>query len=218
MVKCAFPSWDEIHSNCKKVAKKIAESGFRPDVVVALSRGGFVPARTMCDLLIIKDLVSIKISHWGITATKDGKAELKYPVDISLEGKNVLVVDDITDSGESLELAENWVRERKPKDVKTATVYHINHSKFVPDFFAVEVPKENWRWVVFPWNFVEDMCNLIPKDMEEANKMFTTEELRNYFEDKHDVKVSDELMTEALDHLENKLILKKDESGKWGRL
>ena len=62
-------------------------------------------SRVLCDYLGVKDLVSLKIEHWGVTATPDGKAQIKYPFDIDLTGKNVLVVDDITDTGESMIIA-----------------------------------------------------------------------------------------------------------------
>ena len=159
-------SWAEIEQACRKVAQKIRESNYRPDIVVALSRGGLVPARLLCDLLIIKDLVSIKVNHWGITATKDNKAEITYASTFNLSGKNVLIVDDITDSGESMYLSVNFVKENmRPATIKTATIYHISHSKITPDFYAEEMPATEWAWVVWPWNFVEDMKNILEKEL-----------------------------------------------------
>ena len=60
---CWLPSWDELHQNIKEMVKKIKNDKYHPDIVIALSRGGFVPARVICDLLIIKDLVSIKVKE-----------------------------------------------------------------------------------------------------------------------------------------------------------
>jgi len=74
---CWLPSWEEMHENIKEVVKKIKKDNYQPDIVIALSRGGFVPARVICDLMIIKDLVSVKVDHWGVTAAKDGKAHLR---------------------------------------------------------------------------------------------------------------------------------------------
>jgi hypoxanthine phosphoribosyltransferase len=47
-----------------------------------------------------------------------------------------------------------------PSELKTATIFHIDHSKFKPDFFAKEIP---WQWVIFPWNKHEDLVNLVGK-------------------------------------------------------
>jgi hypoxanthine phosphoribosyltransferase len=71
-------------------------------------------------------------------------------------------VDDITDTGESMIIAVNYTKKMSPAEIKTAALRHIKGSKFIPDFFGDEI---TWRWVIFPWNFVEDMCNIIPKVM-----------------------------------------------------
>ncbi|MFA5868703.1 MAG: phosphoribosyltransferase [Candidatus Bathyarchaeia archaeon] len=153
-------SWDLFHDLSKKTADKIIASGFRPDFIVGLARGGWVLSRVLCDFLGVKDLVSLKVEHWGVTATPDGSAQIKYPFRISLRGRRVLVVDDITDTGESMRVATEYVKTMNPLQVKTATLRRIDGSKFTPDYFGDEIP---WRWVIFPWNYVEDMCNIVPK-------------------------------------------------------
>ena len=96
--KANLVSWDEIEEWCKKLRDKIIDS-YKPDIIVALSRGGLVPGRILSDMLWIKDIVALKTEHWGVTATRDGKATLKDPGSLNLSGKNVLIVDDITDTG-----------------------------------------------------------------------------------------------------------------------
>ena len=162
---CWLPSWDKLHGYIKEIAKKIKKDNYHPDIVIALSRGGFVPARVICDSMIIKDLVSIKVDHWGVTASKDGKAHLRYPIDVDLTGKKVLIVDDITDSGESMIVAKEFVQKLNPKEIKTATIFNIKHSKFTPDYYGKEI---DWIWVMWPWNFIEDMCNILPKVLDES--------------------------------------------------
>jgi hypoxanthine phosphoribosyltransferase len=158
-----FVSWKEIEQLCRELAQKI--SSYKPDLIIALSRGGIVPARLISDLLIIKDIITIKVNHWGITATKDKTAEISYAVPINLSEKKVLVVDDITDTGESLSLAKKYIIENmKPKELKTATLYHIDHSSIVPDFFARELKASDWTWFVWPWNFFEDIKTILEKE------------------------------------------------------
>jgi hypoxanthine phosphoribosyltransferase len=142
------------------VAKKINGSGYKPDLIVGLARGGWVLARILCDLIGVKDLVSLKVEHWGVTATPDGKAKLKHPFKVDLKGKKVLIVDDITDTGESMLVAVDYIKSLNPSDIRTAALRHITSSKFMPDYFGEEI---SWRWVIFPWNFTEDMCNIVPK-------------------------------------------------------
>ena len=158
--ECEVMDWSLFYDLSKEVAKKINTSGYKPDLIIGLARGGWVLARVLCDLVGVKDLVSLKVEHWGVTATPDGKAKLKYPFIIDLTGKRVLVVDDITDTGESMLIAVDYIQSLKPSEIKTVALRHIAGSKFIPDYFAEEIA---WRWVIFPWNFIEDMSNIVPK-------------------------------------------------------
>jgi len=158
--ECEVMDWGLFYDLSKEVAKKVNTSGYKPDLIIGLARGGWVLARVLCDLVGVKDLVSLKVEHWGVTATPDGKAKLKYPFDIDLTGKRVLVVDDITDTGESMHIAVDYIQSLKPSEIKTVALRHIAGSKFEPDYFAEEIA---WRWVIFPWNFIEDMSNIVPK-------------------------------------------------------
>jgi hypoxanthine phosphoribosyltransferase len=157
---CEIMDWELFYSLSEEVARNIIDSGFRADFMVGLARGGWVLSRVLCDFLAIKDLVSLKVEHWGVTATPDGTAQLKYPFEIDLTGRRVLVVDDITDTGDSMKIATEYVETKNPVEVRTAALRHITGSKFIPDYYGDEI---NWRWVIFPWNYVEDMCNIVPK-------------------------------------------------------
>jgi hypoxanthine phosphoribosyltransferase len=175
--ECEVMSWDSFQRLAAETARKIVESGYEPDFMVGLARGGWVLSRVLCDFLGIKDLVSLKVEHWGVTATPDGKARIKYPFDVDLTGRRVLMVDDITDTGESMIVAIEYVKSLNPREVKTAALQHITGSEFTPDYYGDEI---SWRWVIFPWNYIEDMCNIIQK-MEDAGVSIaeTKERLRS---------------------------------------
>jgi uncharacterized protein len=206
--ECWLPSWEYLHQACKKVAKKMKADGFKPDVVVALSRGGFVPARTVCDLLIVKDLVSIKVDHWGITAARDGKASIRYPLKADLSGKKVLIIDDITDTGDSMQVSSEFVKSLKPSEIKTATALHIKTSKFKPDYYGEEI---DWKWVVFPWNYVEDMCNIIPKVLGKQPK--SVEQIKGELNERFKMDVSEQSILEILGELEERNVVFSGSSG-----
>ena len=188
--ECELMSWELFDRLAKNVAKKINESDFKPDFMVGLARGGWVLSRVLCDYLGVKDLVSLKVEHWGVTATPDGKAQIKYPFDIDLTGRNVLVVDDITDTGESMMIAVDYVKTKNPADIKTAALRHIEGSKFTPDYYGDVI---TWRWVVFPWNFVEDMCNIVPKVSEDAKSL---REVKKRLKERHNIDLSIEQIKE----------------------
>jgi hypothetical protein len=206
---CWLPTWDELHEYIKQIVKKIKKDDYHPDIVIALSRGGFVPARVICDLLIIKDLVSIKVDHWGVTATKDGKAHLRYPIAVDLTGRKVLIVDDITDSGESMIIATDFVKKLNPKEVKTAAIFHIKHSKFVPDYYSKKI---DWVWVMWPWNYIEDMCNIVPKVLNEK-KGCSVQEIRKCLKERFKIEVSEEHLLEIIGELVARNIAIENDEG-----
>lgn len=203
-------SWEDIEEWARKGALKILREKWKPDVVVGLARGGWIPARLYCDFLGVKDLLSLKVEHWGVTATPDGKARIKYGFDYDLNDRKVLIVDDIADTGESLTLAKNYVESKNPKEVKTATLLTIKTSKFRPDYFGEEI---DWAWIVFPWNFVEDMINLIG-NLFEGKERLTVDEIKALFEELHNLRVPKEKIEEALIIAEKRKIF-KNEGGIW---
>ena len=196
--KCRILTWEEIAMWTEAVAYDIADSGFRPTVVIGLTRGGWVPARVICDHLQVKRLYAVKTEHWGVTANTNGKALLTQELNTSIAGESVLVVDDITDTGESLSLAESHISEMGPKEVRTATILHITHSKKEPDFYEVEVPEEDWTWFIFPWNLYEDMRTLLPKTLYEPK---TVMGIQIAFKVQFKIDVPDELLRRTLRHL-----------------
>ena len=202
---CYLMQWDEVQSLAKAVARKIIKSGYQPDAVIGLARGGWVHARLLCDLLGIKDLYSVKVSHWGVTATVTGKAELGHGLDLPVAGKNVLIVDDITDTGESLELAKRHVEGLGTASVRTAALEHIDHSKFVPDYFGKEI---RWKWVIFPWNYTEDLCNLAGKVKGEDGIRDAAALCRKMAE-RFELKVPEEDISDVLVELEGREHLAK---------
>jgi hypothetical protein len=207
---CWLPSWEELYEAIKEVVKKIKKDKYQPDTVIALSRGGFVPARVICDLMIIKDLVSVKVDHWGITAAKDGKAHLRYPINADLSGKNVLIVDDITDTGESMIIAKEFTKKLNPKEIRTATIFHIRTSNFVPDYFSKEI---DWIWVVWPWNYIEDLCNILPKVLDEDSRC-SIKEIKEHLQNKFKITLSEQEIMEIINELAARKIVTA-KSGGW---
>lgn len=189
--KCVLYTWDDIQKLCKKLSEKIKKSGYSPDVVVAIARGGWIPARIVCDHLDIKDLYSVKTEHWGVVATKTGEAKITQPLNVNLEGKKVLIVDDVADTGDTIRLVLEHVRELSPSDVKVAVVDYKKTSKFLPDFYAAEM--ENWKWIVYPWSIKEDLRSLIEKAGAK-----TVEEAVRVLKEEFDVVVEEELVKDAL--------------------
>jgi uncharacterized protein len=166
--RCRRTSWAEADAWADRIAEAVRANGRVPDTIVGLTRGGWVPSRLLADRLGVKRLVSIRLQHWGVTAQPSGKAELTEGLSGPVKGQSVLVVDDITDTGESLALATEAVRAAGASRVESAACLHIGHSKFVPDYFAETIPRDAWVWVVFPWNYWEDVRHLVRQAMGDS--------------------------------------------------
>ncbi len=122
-----------------------------------------MPSRMLADRLGVKRLLALRAQHWGVTATPTGEAQLSERLSVSVEGENVLVVDDITDTGESLALAQDHVQTLRPGRLETATYLHIHQAKLRPTYVAEEISRDAWVWFVFPWNYWEDLRTLARK-------------------------------------------------------
>ncbi len=197
-ILCEYMSWERFYDLSKSTGKKIIQGGYAPDVIIGLARGGWCFARVLCDFIGVKDLLSVKVEHWGITATPDGEVKIKYPLNVDFTGKRVLVVDDISDTGKSLRVATNHVESFKPLEVKTATLLLLNGSTFAPDFFGEEL---TWRWVVFPWNYVEDMCNLIPNVSSTGSSVLM---IKQRMKETYSLDLSEEEITIILSEIERR--------------
>ncbi len=196
--KCEVMDWEKFYQLSKIVAKKIRESGYQPDVIIGLARGGWIFSRVLCDFLGVKDLFSLKVEHWGITASPDGEAKVRHPLSIDLSNKKILVADDITDTGESLKKSVEHLKSLNPAEIKTVTLRHIEGAKFIPDYFGEEI---KWIWVIFPWNYVEDLCNILPKSLILKNNRVDLEEsilkLKKSFNVSIDPKIFEDILIEC---------------------
>lgn len=214
-INCQLVSWEDIENWTRTLARDIKESGYNPDVVIGLTRGGWVPSRILCDHLVCKNLYAVKTEHWGLTATRDGAAKLAQGLGVDVKGQRVLIVDDITDTGQSITLATDHVKEQEPEEVRTATLLHITHSSFTPDYFAEEIRQDKWAWFIFPWNFNEDIQSLVRKTLDDAR---AAEEIKNMLIKHCQIKVDDDVLyntliemakTEAIEETDGKWIRKE---------
>ncbi len=171
-LKVKVVQWDDVVRWSNELAFAILDSGFKPDVIVAIARGGLVPARLLADYMDVIDVLSLKVEHWIETGTHQEEAVIKYETkDIDLSGKKVLVVDDICDTGKSLTVAKEFIeKEWKAGLIKLATFQYIEPvAQIKPDFY-IDLVKD-WTWYMYPWNYVEDMVNLVKRILKEKGEL-----------------------------------------------
>ncbi|MCM2307364.1 MAG: phosphoribosyltransferase [Sulfuritalea sp.] len=152
-------SWNAVGMLARKLARGIAESGYRPDIIVAIGRGGWVPGRLLSDFLGQMDLTSFKIEHYR-AARQPKRAQVCYPLAADVRGRRVLLVDDVADSGETFAVALAHLNSRgAPAELRSAVLHYKTVSSYLPDYYARKVV--NRRWIIYPWAIVEDVGNLI---------------------------------------------------------
>ncbi len=214
-VRAKLVSWDEVVEWAWGLADRVRESGYKPDVIVALARGGYVPARLLCDFLDVENLLSIQSQHWTEAAKAEERAIIKFPYKVDLSNYRVLVVDDIVDTGDTLRLARDYIRDTwKPKELKTAALQWISPvAKFKPDYYYIEV--KEWIWFQYPWTRLEDTYQFIKRMLQETHKetgktTWTLQEIINGFKEWYGIDVGEKYYKEALRILQEKQIIKQD--------
>ena len=159
------PSWDQIYRLLLSLANTIRNAGFGPEMIVGVSRGGWLPARVISDLLENPKLANVATGFYvGVAETK-GKPVITQPVSVSVKGKKILVVDDVADTGESLGLVRSYLEDQGAREVKTATIYCKPWSILIPDYYE----KETRSWIVFPWERKETVRKIVEKCKRQGN-------------------------------------------------
>ena len=177
MISHSFPvqmvSWEDSARLARLLAELLKEENDRPpDLVIAIGRGGYVPARVVCDELLTTHLTSIRLEHWGPAAFRKANALVKYPLACSVEGMDLLVIDDVTDTGETLSTAVGYLYQLRPARIRTGVLHHKISSGFTPDYYAELV--SDWRWILYPWAVHEDLCGFLELELTKKPSSLST--------------------------------------------
>ena len=157
--RCELISWRRVYQLARRLALNISNARFQPDIIVAIARGGYVPARILCDFLNVYRLASVSVMHYAAGARQLDRARLGASLDTDISGLKVLVVDDTSDTGDTLGLVLEHIKTLNPASVNVAVLHYKKVSAVAPDFFAQKVVK--WRWIIYPWAVIEDITGFI---------------------------------------------------------
>ena len=151
----SFPvSWEELHRDAKALAWRLSETGPWKGVI-AITRGGMVPAAVIARELEIRVVETVSISSYE-HQSKGEPSILKSVCDAAGDGDGWLIVDDLTDTGQTAKV----VRELLPK-AHFATVYAKPEGRPLVDSYVTEVSQDTW--IYFPWDmepqFVQPIVN-----------------------------------------------------------
>lgn len=140
-------SWDQLHRDARALAWRLDGNPWR--AIVGVTRGGMVPAMIVARELDIRTIDTISIKSYKGVGSEAGQSDLqvlKRPDPALMgDGEGILVVDDLVDSGRTLEL----IREMYPK-AHFATVYAKPKGKPMVQSYVTEVSQDTW--IFFPWD------------------------------------------------------------------
>ena len=163
------PTWNQIYDMLLDLANKIQGDGYKPDVIIGIARGGLVPARILSDFLETPELAIIQIEYYVSIAQTRQEPILKRSLHTQITDKKALLVDDVSDTGKSLQLAKNHLQQQGAKEIKTATLYAKPQTITKPDYCE----KQTSHWIVFPWDAKETVRKIIQK--QEGKRATNTE-------------------------------------------
>ncbi|WP_243669570.1 hypothetical protein [Vulcanisaeta sp. JCM 16161] len=95
-------NWQELVNLTLDLSLMIKESGYRPDSIIAILRGGYIVGKLVSDFLGVDDLVVLGLVSYGTRVGQGEEPVITYPIIRDLRGRSVLVVDDVADTGKTL--------------------------------------------------------------------------------------------------------------------
>ncbi len=140
-----------IQSMCQDLYDKINNEGYKPDLIVGISRGGLVPLGYLTGekMFNIRNTLSVAVKSYE--GNKQGEISLLHPIHFEdfTHYKSVLVVDDIVDSGQTVRFVLDILKTNLPNaSIKTAVLYYKPKISVInPDYYVHETED----WIVFPW-------------------------------------------------------------------
>lgn len=150
------PTWQDLDQLTFEVAQTVLEANEDFDLVVALAKGAWPMSRTLVDYLAIRDLVSLGVKFYAGINKRLSRPKVYQDLPVSVEGKKILLFDDVADSGESLIFASDYLLAQGAKEVKTATLFFKERSAIRPDYYGTTTD----AWIIFPFEIREMMALL----------------------------------------------------------
>jgi len=154
-------SYNQIHNTVQRLSQQLIESGYKPDLIVAIGTGGFIPAR------IIKTYINRPILTVGLSLYDKNNKPKAAPekiqwideVEKKLKGKKILLVDEVDDSRVTLEYCLRELLSDEPEEIAVAVLHNKNKEKrgVIPEeitkYFVGEELEDNW--ICYPWDAVD---------------------------------------------------------------
>jgi uncharacterized protein len=145
-------TWVEFGRSCRELASRIHADGYRPDLILAIARGGLFPAGGLGYALAVKNLHVINVEFYTGVDERLPMPVVLPPVPqlVDLSGARVLIADDVADTGATLRLVKDFCAQHVA-EVRCAVIYEKPRSTVKCEY----VWRRTELWIDFPWS-VED--------------------------------------------------------------
>lgn len=142
-------TYEQFGEASRELAREVLRSGFEPEIVVAIARGGLLLAGSISYALGVKSCGAVNAEFYTGVGTRLPEPVMMPPLldETSIEGKRVLLVDDVSDSGRTLAMVVQLL-EAGGADVRTVVLYTKPGTVYEPTFTW----KRTDRWINFPWS------------------------------------------------------------------
>lgn len=143
-------TWDDFGIASRELATTVWESGYRPDLIVCVARGGLIPAGAIAYALDMKPVLVMNVEFYTQIGETLPDPRLLDPLPDfnALKGAKVLIVDDVVDSGRTLQYVQELCEHNGAAEMRLAVIYEKPVSKLKADYV--------WRntdlWISFPWS------------------------------------------------------------------
>lgn len=142
-------TWEDFGVASRELAHMVHDSGWEPEIIVCVARGGLIPAGAIAYALDQKSMLVLNVEFYtGIgTTLLDPRLVDPVPDNHAMQGKRVLIVDDVADSGRTLEFVHG-ICAKYASEVRTAVLYEKPRSVIHCDY----IWRETDLWIAFPWS------------------------------------------------------------------
>jgi len=142
-------TWERFGVASRELAAAVADDGYRPDIILAIARGGMVVAGSLAYALTVKNLYVMNVEYYtGVDERLDFPVILPPPLSlVDVHDAKVLVADDVADTGHTLRAVYDFVQDQVA-EVRSAVLYEKSQSTIKCQY----VWSRTDRWIDFPWS------------------------------------------------------------------
>jgi len=142
-------SWEDLGTGARELAELVHADGYRPDIVLAIARGGLLVGGAIGYALGVKNTFTMNVEFYTGVDERLEMPMLLPPVPdlVDFAEQKVLIADDVADTGATLALVKDFC-EGKVGEVRCAVLYEKPRSTVACEY----VWRRTDRWIVFPWS------------------------------------------------------------------